>query len=161
MLFIKHYLRHTRKVESTPDWLLLCWETHSYCFLTRCLHFISKCIMNSFLNTGISGINKMVKGIIGELESSFLNLTRPSLPDLVLAGGWEERYPHTASHSCRLNPPSRTCWSWGHEMCSSPASKERTLSSVQSSGTDFSTPRVSFSLCNPGHWPNPLPCSYW
>lgn len=44
----------------------------------------------------------MVKGI-RELESSFLNLTRPSLPDLVLAGGGEERHPHTASHSCRLN----------------------------------------------------------
>lgn len=49
------------------DWLLLCWEMHLHSVsLTRCLHFISDCIMSTAsLNTGISGISKLVERITG------------------------------------------------------------------------------------------------
>lgn len=51
-------------------------------FFSGCLCFISNCVMNVVsLKGGLWGINKLVKGRLGELESSFSGGTRPSVAD--------------------------------------------------------------------------------
>ena len=51
--------------------------------LARCLCFISNCVMNIVsLKGDIWGINKLVRGRLEELESSFSGGTRPSVADV-------------------------------------------------------------------------------